>query len=462
LTASVFPRLPTDAEEVSTTSATGEKWLCFGPANDLRIFAERQFAQGEVIERTPVLVVSGEQMADMERGQLTCFCCAWGEGQALALGFAPLYRPSASPNAVLIKRIEALTIEVVALRNIAAGEQIVVDPNADGKPFWRAERPTTLEGAVYPDEPARGRDDRRARARACREAERQALAQAAACAARPDKHMSALSLILAEGVELELVLVPHGVFLVGGKEDDPELCPLDRPQHTRFLDDYFLGKYPVTVRQFSAFVQATGYRTLAEQEGTGWVHMPRQWKNVRGADWRHPCGPESDVRHKADHPVTLVAWDDAMAFCGWASRATGREVSLPSELEWEKAARGPDGRSWPWGNTPPDSAHCNYAGNVGDTTPVGHHSPQDDSPYHCADMAGNVWEWTESCLRMYPYEDDEQRGGPGGYIVRGGAFHQSRKWLHGAGRYWNHSRERLNCCGFRVRVSCKEGYGGSR
>ena len=82
-----------------------------------------------------------------------------------------------------------------------------------------------------------------------------------------------------------------------------------------------------------------------------------------------------------------------MAFCGWARQVTGRAVRLPSEAQWEKAARGTDGRITP-GNEPPDAARCNFSGRVGDSTPVGRaHSPQGDSPYGCADMAGNVWEW---------------------------------------------------------------------
>ena len=128
-------------------------------------------------------------------------------------------------------------------------------------------RPTTLEGAVYPNEPARGRDNHRARGRACQEAERLALAQAAARAAVPDKgSLQALILLLAVGVKLELVPVPHGTFLLGGEEADTELGSLDKPRHTRFLDDYFIGKYPVTVRQFAAFVQATSYHTQASRK----------------------------------------------------------------------------------------------------------------------------------------------------------------------------------------------------
>src|SRR5262249_43659249 len=154
-----------------------------------------------------------------------------------------------------------------------------------------------------------------------------------------------------------------------------------------------------------------------------------------------------------DHPVTMVSWDDSVEFCRWASEVTGFSVSLPSELEWEKAARGVEGRSWPWGSEPPDQSLCNYQSTIGDSTPAGRYSPRGDSYYHCADMAGNVWEWTSSPLRAYPYEDDEQRGDPDCRVMKGGAFHLGQKWLRCARRYWHQCSERSNCCGFRVKVS---------
>jgi sulfatase modifying factor 1 len=454
-----FPGRPAQpgSGALSASSATQHDWIRFDHVNGHGISAARRFARGEVIERAPVLLVPGDQWADLERTFLPGYCCQWGEGQALALGFAPFYSHSDVPNAVLVKRIEALIIEVAALRDIEAGEEISVDGGAGGAPFWFEPDETTLEGLIYPVEGSR---DRWAREMACQGAERQALAQAAERARlaerspRPPLHT--MSLLLAPGVALELVPVPSGVFVIGGQIQDVELCAIEKPEHKRYLDDFWMARYPVTVRQFAAFVDATGHRTMAEQEGSGWVHTEARWRDIRGADWLHPWGPQSDVRDKADHPVTLVSWDDAVSFCRWASQVTGYRVGLPSELEWEKAARGTDGRPWPWGEEPPDATRCNYRNHVGDTTLVGHHSPRGDSPYHCADMAGNVWEWTASYLRIYPFEDDERRGGPTGFILRGGAFHQDRKWMRCAGRYWYTRQDRLNCCGFRVRVLPEE------
>ena len=124
-------------------------------------------------------------------------------------------------------------------------------------------------------------------------------------------------------------------------------------------------------------------------QGSAWSYTGSEWEEINGADWAHPRGPESDVRAKQDHPVTCVSWNDAVAFCKWAV------VRLPTEAEWEKAARGTDGRIWPWGDREPNSGVCNFNMTVGDTTPVGRY-PDGKSPYGLLDVAGNVWEWTSS------------------------------------------------------------------
>jgi formylglycine-generating enzyme required for sulfatase activity len=193
------------------------------------------------------------------------------------------------------------------------------------------------------------------------------------------------------------------------------------------LAEYWMGKYPVTVAQFAAFIKASKHRTTAEEKGSGWVWTGKKWKDMPGADWLHPRGKGSGVEGKADHPVTQVSWADAAAFCGWAGKAAGVAVHLPSEAQWEKAARGTDGRLYPWGDEMPDAAHCNFNRNIGDTTPAGKYSPLGDSPYGCADMAGNVWEWVndwydEGYYRVSPQQNPE---GPatGQYrTLRGGSW----------------------------------------
>lgn len=118
------------------------------------------------------------------------------------------------------------------------------------------------------------------------------------------------------GFRLELVRVPAGEFLMGSdKAKDKYAGDDELPQHRVYLDEYFIGKYPVTVAQFAAFAKATNYKTTAETEGSAWNWTGKEWKEITGANWQRPRGPKSGVSQKQDHPVTCVSWDDAMAFC---------------------------------------------------------------------------------------------------------------------------------------------------
>jgi formylglycine-generating enzyme required for sulfatase activity len=179
--------------------------------------------------------------------------------------------------------------------------------------------------------------------------------------------------------EPEMVLIPAGEFLMGSDPSvDKDARDNEQPQHTLSLPDYYLAKTPVTNAQYAAFVQATTYH---RQPG-GWEHG------------KPPKGRE-------DHPVVNVTWHDAVTYCRWLSEVTGRPYRLPSEAEWEKGARGSDGRIYPWGNQW-DAKRCNTReSGKRDTTPVGAF-PEGASPYGLLDMAGNVWEWTRSVYKSYP------------------------------------------------------------
>jgi formylglycine-generating enzyme required for sulfatase activity/serine/threonine protein kinase len=192
-----------------------------------------------------------------------------------------------------------------------------------------------------------------------------------------------------EADDAEMVFVPAGEFVMGSEElgDD------ERPVHRIYLDDFWIDRYEVTNERFARFVVETGYQTDAERRGRGWVWVDSEWEEVEGADWRHPGGPDTSIEDKMDHPVVLTSWNDADVYCRWVGKR------LPSEAQWEKAARGTDGRRYAWGEEF-DSAQANTKGWKmengewrGSTTPVGSFSPQGDSPYGASDMAGNVWEW---------------------------------------------------------------------
>ena len=250
---------------------------------------------------------------------------------------------------------------------------------------------------------------------------------------------------------LELVHIPAGPFMMGDDRYDNE-----KPFHKVTLPEYWIGKYPITNAQFGMFVQATQYKTVAEKKGSGYVWDGKGWKDTKGANWQQPTGPGSDIQQKVDHPVVHVNWHDAQAFCKWLSEASKRQVVLPSEAEWEKAARGSpasssDIRAYPWGNKGPDNTLCNFNENEKDTTPVGKYSPKGDSPYGCADVAGNVWEWTRNIHRNYPYDPNDGRellDVSEVRVVRGGS------WFDGVGSVRSASRgKRYNrsvIVGFRV------------
>jgi formylglycine-generating enzyme required for sulfatase activity len=229
------------------------------------------------------------------------------------------------------------------------------------------------------------------------------------------------------------------------------------------LPEYWLGVTPVTVAQFQVFVDATHYQTTAEVQGVAWIWnlLAKRWAVGKGAYWRAPQGPGSSVKAKTGHPVTQVSWDDAQAFCRWLSSLSGLTCRLPSEAEWEKAARGTDGRIYPWGNALPDETRCNYGQKVGGTMPCGHYSPRSDAPYGCQDMAGNVWEWTSSLWGndwgqpdfKYPYQAGDGRENPQSRdrrVLRGGSLHYGVVQMRSACRDRYPPDSRLDDTGFRV------------
>ncbi|HPP62310.1 MAG TPA: SUMF1/EgtB/PvdO family nonheme iron enzyme [Anaerolineales bacterium] len=202
---------------------------------------------------------------------------------------------------------------------------------------------------------------------------------------------------------LDFVLVPAGKFLMGSREDNKLAWSDEHPQHTVNIPyDYWIGQFTVTNEQYDLFVQF--------QNG------------------EHPV---SDWKKKKNHPVVRVSWDDAQAYCKWLNDTHGNELPLgfvfrlPTEAEWEKAARGEFGFEWPWGNEFDENKCNSREGGKGGTTPVGAYSPAGDSPYGAADMAGNVWEWTQSLFKGYPYQAGDGREdlkASGRRVLRGGSF----------------------------------------
>jgi len=277
-----------------------------------------------------------------------------------------------------------------------------------------------------------------------------------------------LSIDLTSDITLELMYVPACEFLMGSNQaTDTNATEHELPQHKLFLDAYFISRTPVTVAQFASFVNATGYKTTAEQYGHGYNLVKNQWEAIKDAHWCNPIGGESIVQQKRTHPVTLVSWYDALAFCDWITKVTQYNIYLPSEAEWELAARGVSGFIYPWGNDKPTDTLCNFNSNIKDTSPVGQYSPQGDSPIGCTDMAGNVIEWTRSLWGKdinvpeyhYPYSKDknerENIQAPDDIrrVVRGGAWDDDSESLRCAYRFSNPPISRNNLLGFRAAAS---------
>jgi formylglycine-generating enzyme required for sulfatase activity len=190
----------------------------------------------------------------------------------------------------------------------------------------------------------------------------------------------------------EMLLVPAGPFLMGRKK---------RSVH---LDAFYIDRTPITNREFATFLEVTGYRPSDPASG-------RFVPQLRGGKLG---------KREAAHPVVYVSWFDARAYALWVGKR------LPSEAEWEKAARGVDGRKYPWGRAQPSQKRANYGNKDGSTAAVGSH-PEGASPYGVLDLAGNVWEWCEDFDDPNFYEDgplnNPKNEQPGERLVmRGGSY----------------------------------------
>jgi len=216
--------------------------------------------------------------------------------------------------------------------------------------------------------------------------------------------------VSAQSQESSMVLVPAGEFTMGSVTGDSD----ERPAHQVYLDAFSIDRYEVSIGEYAAFLQDTG------------IPPPLDWKMM-------------NILANKKRPVSNVDWADAAAYCKWAGKR------LPTEAEWEKAARGTDGRLYPWGNEPPTPRHANYGqkglNNNGALAPVGSYE-EGKSPYGLYDMAGNVWEWVSDWYDNDYYKDSPSRNptGPpkGGYKgIRGGAWNSSPKALRSSDRYWD-------------------------
>ena len=225
----------------------------------------------------------------------------------------------------------------------------------------------------------------------------------------------------------ELALIPAGEFIMGSDEGEED----ERPPHRVHVDDFLIGVQPVMNREYARFVRDAGHRAPAIYElplvvSAGGADRERQFRQTGSPYVWSDFAPPED---RADHPVTLVRFDDALAYCAWLSAMTGKPFRLPTEAEWEKAARGGvEGHRYPWGDRL-DTKMANFLVDPAlrathGTTPCRSYPPNGFGLY---DMAGNVWEWVQDWYDPHYYADSPSRnpsGPPQGMlrVMRGGAW----------------------------------------
>ena len=238
-------------------------------------------------------------------------------------------------------------------------------------------------------------------------------------------------------LEPELIIIPKSEFWMGSESKDA--FDNEKPINLIHLDTYWIAKYPVTNAQFKCFVDAGGYNQEKYWAKAGWAWRQgegeQSWRKHR--DWPEGWEDGQFPPERANHPVVYVTWHEALAYARWLAEATGKPYRLPTEAQWEKAARGDkDRRGYPWGDDF-DAAKCNMANTGIDTTSAVGMFPGGASPYGVLDMSGNVWEWCSSLYRDYPYNSNDGREdleAAGSRVLRGGAFYADRRYVRCAYR----------------------------
>lgn len=226
---------------------------------------------------------------------------------------------------------------------------------------------------------------------------------------------------------MEQVYVTAGDFIMGSNAGDEDADDDEKPERTVYLDAYWIDKYEVSNGQYEACV------------ATGGCTSPNESRSF----FRSSYYGNSEYDN---YPVIQVDWNQAVSYCEWV------RGDLPTEAQWEKAARGPNGNKYPWGNEEPDSSYANYNDNIGDTTEVGSYE-KGASPYGAMDMAGNVMEWVSDWYDDYDANDTNNPEGPSDTkyfrVLRGGGWSNGNWSIRTALRGVSNPSARVYYAGFR-------------
>jgi formylglycine-generating enzyme required for sulfatase activity len=278
---------------------------------------------------------------------------------------------------------------------------------------------------------------------------------------------------------MEFVLVKGGCFEMGDTFGDG-IPDEELPVHTVCVDDFYLAKYQVTNEQFKKFIDATGYRTTAEEEGTGWglgQYGPGKAEYRPGLDWRHPLWPGDSIEKKMNHPVLQVSWDDAQVFARWLGSQAGKHFRLLYEAEYEYAARSGGKRyKYSWGNgdpsgnvadrsfkkvfkyIKPEQMFENYKDGYILTAPVGSFQPNELGVY---DMNGNAFSWCEDWYNSDYYKDSPKMNPHGSdhgleRVARGGSWYNRPRFSRASYRGNAPADARTDNIGFRLALPVQE------
>ena len=235
--------------------------------------------------------------------------------------------------------------------------------------------------------------------------------------------------------ENKMVYIPAGTFVMGTSDEQiSRLSQLDqlakkwmeknyfereKPQHKVTLASYSISKFPVTVGEYRLFIEASVYQEKRYWTESGWLWR-KSARRIQPEYW-----DDQKWTWNIKLPVIGVSWYEANAYCNWLSEIEGKIIRLPTEAEWEKAARGTEGRTYPWGDEFEIKLCNTKASNINQTILVDEFDIESESPFGCVDMAGNASEWTLSEYKLYPYDDRDGRNDTEGEklrVTRGGSW----------------------------------------
>lgn len=226
-----------------------------------------------------------------------------------------------------------------------------------------------------------------------------------------------------------LILIESGISCIGSDLFDPHASERERPLREVFISTFYIAKYQTTIRQYVTYLVDTQQPISAD-----WKDVAKNSPSSHAHSHAHSLG---------EKPVTNVSWESATRYCRWLSDKSGMRIRLPTEAEWEKAARGGDSRIWPWGDEF-DASRCNSAENNLRKLCVVNAYESGASPFGCLNMAGNVWEWCQDYYHAFSHETAElvdpinlipapRR------VVKGGSAYCTKEIVRPAGRDWTNS-----------------------